>query len=237
MLVGASALIGGLWERALDLVFPRRCVGCAATGAFLCTNCLATLPRAVPPRCPTCWMPSEGPEAPCRRCRDRAFHLEATRCTFVYEGAARAAVNALKYRGLSALAESMALPMAECLAEWSPPVAAIVPVPLAGQRRRLRGYNQSELLGRELSWLSGLPLASGALVRRRSTTPQARSTDEAARRQNVAAAFALGPAAVNGAVLLVDDVLTSGATLDACARVLLDGGAGPVFALTFARED
>lgn len=237
MRVEPSALIGGLWERALDVVFPRRCVGCAATGAFLCAICLATLPRAAPPRCPTCWVPSQEPEAPCHRCRDRAFHLEATRCPFVFEGATREAVNALKYRGLSALAESMALPMAECLRQWVPPAGVIVPVPLAGQRRRLRGYNQSELLGRELSRLSGLPLASGALVRRRSTMPQARSTGEAARRQNVAAAFALGPAAVEGAVLLVDDVLTSGATLDACARVLLDGGAGPVFALTFARED
>jgi ComF family protein len=233
----ASSLIGGIWERALDAVFPRRCLGCGAAGAFLCARCLATAPRATPRRCPTCWMPSDGPDTLCWRCRERPPHFEAARCPFIFEGTAREAVNTLKYRGLSALAAGMAAPMAECLRQWAPSVKAIVPVPLVGRRRRLRGYNQSELLARELSRLTGLPLASRALVRRRSTTPQARSADEAARRRNVAEAFALGVEPVAGSLLLVDDVLTSGATLDACARVLRAGGPGPVFALTFARED
>lgn len=236
MNVSTSALIGGLWERALDLVFPPRCVACGAFGSFLCAACLSATLRAEPPRCPDCWMPS--PEGgPCGRCRRQSLAFVAARSTFVYQGAAREAVQALKYRGLSALAGAMARPMAESLREWGPPVRAIVPVPLAGRRRRLRGYNQSQLLGREVSRLTGLPLAPRALVRRRSTPPQAGSADEAARRENVAGAFAPGPAAVEGGVLLVDDVLTSGATLDACARVLLEAGAGPVFALTFARED
>ncbi len=82
-----------------------------------------------------------------------------------------------------------------------------------------------------------MPLSSRALVRRRSTPPLARAADEAARRALVADAFAPGPDVPRGAVLLVDDVLTSGATLDACARTLLSAGAGPVYALTFARED
>ncbi len=237
MRAGASSLIGVIWERALDVVFPRRCLGCGAVGIFLCANCLAIAPRAAPPRCPTCWMPGHLPDAPCRRCRERPPHFEAARCPFVFEGTAREAVNTLKYRGLSALAEGMAAPMTQCLEEWRPPVKAVVPVPLVGQRRRLRGYNQSELLAREISRLTGLPLAGRLLVRRRSTTPQARSASEEARRRNVAEAFALGPAPVAGGLLLVDDVLTSGATLDACARVLRAGGAGPVFALTFARED
>ncbi|HEU4760499.1 MAG TPA: ComF family protein, partial [Dehalococcoidia bacterium] len=82
-----------------------------------------------------------------------------------------------------------------------------------------------------------LPLAGRALKRRHSTPPLARAADEAARHALVEDAFAPGRHAVCGAVLLVDDVLTSGATLDACARALLSAGAGPVFALTFARED
>lgn len=234
---GASSLIGGIWERALDAVFPRNCLGCGTAGSFLCASCLATAPRAAPPRCPTCWMPGSLSDSPCWRCRQRPPHFEAARCPFVFEGVTREAVNTLKYRGLSALVAGMAAPMAECLLQWAPPVEAIVPVPMVGQRRRLRGYNQSELLARELSRLTGLPLASRALVRGRSGLPQARSASQEARRRNVAEVFALGAAPVAGNLLLVDDVLTSGATLDACARVLRAGGAGPVYALTFARED
>lgn len=244
MRVGVSSLLTNTWRRTLDLVFPPRCVGCRSFGSFLCPDCLATMPRAQPPRCPVCWMPvlspAEGPGAGdvCARCRGRPFAFEAARCPFVYDGAAREAVHALKYHGVSAVAEVMARAMAECLQAWGPPVAALVPVPLTGGRRRSRGYNQSELLARELSRLGGLPLATGLLIRRRGAAPQARAVDEAARRANVAGAFAVrhrGPLA--GPLLLVDDVMTSGATLDACARTLREAEYGPVYALTFARED
>jgi ComF family protein len=154
----------------------------------------------------------------------------------VYDGAARDAVLALKFRGLSAIGPLMARSMADCVSEWAPPVAALVPVPLAGHRRRLRGYNQSELLAKELSRLTGIPIAARALVRRRSTQPQARLTGNT-RRANVAGAFAAGRRVPEGGVLLLDDVITTGATLDACARALRAADASAVFALTFARED
>jgi len=137
---------------------------------------------------------------------------------------------------LSAVAPQMASLMAERLLEWSPPVQAIVPVPLGGQRRRLRGYNQSELLAKEISVLTRLPLARRALVRLRPTAPQVHQVDEVSRRRNVASAFGAGPGVPSG-LLLIDDVVTTGATLDTCARVLINDGGGPVFALTFARED
>jgi len=230
-------LLSAAWERTLDLVFPRRCVGCGTFGAFLCPACLSATPRAQPPRCPGCWNRYEGGDA-CFRCLQERPAFEAARCPFVYAGAAREAVHALKYDGLSAIAATMAAAMAGALAEWRPPVTALVPVPLAGRRRRSRGYNQSELLAREIACLSGLPVNSSLLVRRTATPPQARAAGEAARRANVEGAFAARPKAEPaGALLLVDDVLTSGATLDACARALVAGGHGPVYALTFARED
>jgi len=174
----------------------------------------------------------------CRRCDEWPFAFEAARCPFVYDGAAREAVHALKYGGVSAIAEVMARAMAECLEEWEPPATALVPVPLTGARRRSRGYNQSEMLARELSRLSGLPVVTGVLVRRRGAPPQARAADEAARRANVADAFTVRRRGrLTGPLLLVDDVMTSGATLDACARALRGAGHGPVHALTFARED
>jgi len=244
MRVGVSSLLSVAWRRTLDLVFPPRCVGCRSFGSFLCSHCLATMPRARPPRCPVCWMPvlspAEGPGdgGVCRRCRDRPRAFEAARCPFVYGGAAREAVHALKYQGVSAVAEVMAREMAECLEEWAPQAAALLPVPLTGARRRSRGYNQSEMLARELSRLSGLPVETGLLVRRRGAPPQARAVDEAARRANVAEAFAVRQRdPLPGPLLLVDDVMTSGATLDACARALRGAGHGPVYALTFGRED
>ena len=244
MRMGVSSLLSVAWRRTLDMVFPPRCVGCRSFGSFLCSHCLAIMPRAQPPRCPVCWMPvlspAEGPGAggACRRCRRQPFAFEAARCPFIYDGAAREAVHALKYQGVSAIAEVMARAMAECLDEWKPPAAALLPVPLTGARRRSRGYNQSEMLARELSRLSGLPVATGILVRRRAAQPQARAADEPARRANVADAFAVRRrSSPVGPLLLVDDVMTSGATLDACARALRGAGYGPVYALTFARED
>jgi ComF family protein len=180
-----------------------------------------------------------GSDDTCGRCCGRQFAFEAARCPFVYAGAARDAVHALKYRGVSAVAGVMAQAMADCLTKWPPQeVVALVPVPLAGPRRRSRGYNQSEALARELSRLSGLPLLNGLLVRRKAAPPQARAADEAARRANVADAFAVRwREDVGGPLILVDDVMTSGATLDACALALYEGGHRPVYALTFARED
>ena len=119
------------------------------------------------------------------------------------------------------------------------PADMLVPVPLHPRRQRARGYNQSLLLAREVSRRLDLPLATEALFRRRDTPPQARAVEADARRRNVADAFDCRSGAVAGRrVLLVDDVTTTGATLDACARVLLaEGGASSVWALTFARED
>ena len=173
----------------------------------------------------------------CLRCRAIRPSFRAVRAVFVYEAVARDAVHALKFRGLSSIAPRMAALMAERLVDWNPPVDAIVPVPLAGSRRRQRGYNQSELLAKELARLTAVPLEPRALIRPRSAPPQYRLSDRDERRRNVSGVFKSGKRVPEGGVLLVDDVMTTGATLDACARVLMETGAGPVFGLAFARED
>jgi ComF family protein len=207
---------GGVVSRALDAIFPRRCFGCRAFGAYLCEDCVASSERA------------DG---------ERHHATVTVRSVFAYAGAPRSAVLALKFDGVSSAAGEMAAPMADLLAGWVPDVHAVVPVPLGWMRRRTRGYNQSELLAREIARLAGLPLETRALRRRRQTHPQSRQPDREARLANVRDAFALGVRPVSGAVLLVDDVTTTGATLEACARVLLKGGATSVYGLTFARED
>jgi ComF family protein len=215
-------------------------------GRFICEECNAGMMAADGQRCPVCWI-GGAPER-CSRCEYFPPKFRATRSAFVYDselvpifehdGAVRAAVHALKYRGLSALAPEMAHPMIELLADWNPAIDVIVPVPLFGMRKRLRGYNQSELLAREIGRATGLRVDTSSLTRTRQTPPQVKQVGYEARMANMQSAFAARDRALDGrSVLLVDDVMTTGATLDACARVLLHAGAGPVFALTYARED
>ena len=221
----------------LDVLFPPRCVACGKQGAFLCPGCREAMPRALPPRCPLCWQPERRGEE-CGRCARTRPAFAGARSLYLFQGPVREAVHALKYNHLSALARPMGELMAAYLKTEELPVDLVVPVPLFGRRQRLRGYNQSALLARELARLDGLPLAERGLSRRRDTPPQARSVDAEARRRNVAGAFAADGRRVEGRrVLLIDDVMTTGATLDACAQALRQGGAASVWALTFARED
>jgi competence protein ComFC len=222
-----------LVSRALDLIYPPRCVGCGEFGLFFCELCIATAPRAEPPRCPRCWY--RGGEESCFDCYRHEPAFTELRSPFTYQGAVRKAVHAVKFKGVSALAPPLGAEMASTLVEWSPPVDVIVPVPLSQTRKRTRGYNQAELLAREIAKVTRLPIEPGALRRARATTPQT-EYDTIGRRLNVLDAFALGRP-VNGNALLIDDVATTTATLDACARVLLEGGAERVYALAFARED
>lgn len=225
----------GVLSKAVDLLFPRRCVGCGTFGAFLCASCLASSARAVDGRCPRCW--GIGREQTCLACYRFTPAFSGLRSAFVYGGAPRSAVLALKYRSVSSAAEEMAVPMVEALTSWNPPVETVSAVPLGSVRKRTRGYNQAELLARQVASRTGLPFAGGVLRRVKQTPPQVQQLDALTRRRNVASAFSPGNRPVTGRVLLVDDVATTGATLDACARVLLNNGALEVYALTFARED
>lgn len=230
-----AGVLRSLWQGALDLLYPPRCVGCRAYGDFVCTRCRGEMVEATEPRCPSCW--ARGAPAVCHDCRTSRPAFTAARAAFVFEGTAREAVHALKYDGVSALAPVMAREMAEQLLCWGPPVSVIVPVPLAGGRRRRRGYNQSELLAREVGRITGLRVGTRALVRRQTGAPQVHQTDRAARRRNVQSAFAPGLAPATGGLLVIDDVITTGATAHACARVLLSAGATAVYVLSYARED
>jgi ComF family protein len=160
------------------------------------------------------------------------------RAAYVYEGAARELVHALKYRGVTAAAEPMAALSAETIRSECLTFDVIVAVPLHGSRQRTRGYNQADLLALRIGAELGMPVLASALQRTRSTPQQARTSDVDERRKNIEQAFAPRPDDVRGRdVLLVDDVTTSGATFAECARVLKEGGAKRVLAFAFARED
>jgi len=233
----AITALSRLSSRAIDLLFPPRCLNCGAFGSYICDACRQAMPRALPPRCQICWMP-ERQTGSCPRCRLQKPAFEAARAAFIHTGAAREAVHALKYQGLSAIVPLMAELMADFLENHPLEADLLVAVPLHRRRQRQRGYNQAALLARELSRRLDMTTAPGAVRRLRSAPPQARLSDHDSRLANVAGAFAADPAQVQGMrILLIDDVMTSGATLNACASALREAGAASVSALTFSRED
>jgi ComF family protein len=149
----------------------------------------------------------------------------------------RQAVLQFKYQGVSALAEELAPLVNEHLRAHPTDFDLIAPVPLAADRLRQRGYNQSQVLAESLAPLTGATIAAGALRRTRGTQPQARLSGWEERHRNVDGAFEADPAVVSGRrVLVLDDVCTTGATLEACGQALRAAGARPSWGFALARE-
>lgn len=212
----------------LDLLLPPACAACGRSGALLCPECLREF---------------EPPSRP----EDRFVAPDAgmvigdavlvAAAAFAHGGSVRRALAALKYDGASRLAPILATaaaPTLEPLLAVTGP-ATLVPVPVHRERLRARGYNQAELLARELAVVARRPMAD-LLVRTRPTTKQHR-LDRAARLANLRRAFAVRPSRrAPATVVLVDDIVTTTATLEACASVLVEAGAREVYGLAVARE-
>ena len=227
--------LAALWE----LLFPTRCLGCARRGVLLCADCLQSVPWLGTAVCPRCARPSSLGGL-CRRCAAaRGPGLASLRAACRYDGVARTAIHRLKYRGARFLAPFLARLLAEALVRRPIQTDLVVPVPLYAARERERGFNQSALIAAELSRLAGLPAPGPALLTRLTYHRPQVGLSAAERRRNVRDAFACpDPAAVAGRrVALVDDVMTTGATLEACAAALRAAGASAIVGLVVARED
>jgi ComF family protein len=236
----------------LDLVFPAVCPVCERRSDDrahrpFCAACWTGLPLRVDVGCPGCARLFVGLPAGfrCEACRRAPPPFEWVRAVGAYRDGLRAAIHALKFRGRVAVAAPLAALLAErgaalvgMTAGDTVPVDAVVPVPLHPARLAERGFNQAELLAAPCARAWARPLVTDALVRTRPTRPQT-DLDAAERSANVAGAFAVRrPAALAGLrVLLVDDVLTTGATARAAARVLREAGAASVGVLVLARVD
>jgi ComF family protein len=224
-----------LRDQFLNLLFPPRCVGCHQIGTWLCAGCLSQIPRVEPPFCTRCGDAVASDNRLCARCQTSPLQIERIRAVVYFEGALRKAMHHLKYRGRTALAESLGSLMAAYWMQHPTPVDAVVPVPLHAARLRERGYNQAALLAREIARQVGLALDEQTLVRQRVTAPQV-ELNAKQRKENVHDAFRCSSNALAGKrVLLIDDVCTTGATLEACAIALYEGGTHSVQALTLAR--
>ena len=221
---------------ALNYLFPQWCLGCGREGSLICPPCRHSLSRVTPPLCPRCGRPQPSGVL-CPTCVSWPAKIDGIRAPFRFDGVMRQAIHQLKYRNLRALAPTLSQLLRDYLAANPIPAEVLVPVPLHPKRRRERGYNQSSLLARELGKLTGLAVVDDCLIRQRTALPQARSASVEDRRRNVAKAFICRDHQLQERqVLLIDDVTTSGATLDACAAAVKASGAASVWGLALARE-
>jgi ComF family protein len=190
----------------------------------------------MPPLCPRCGRP-QASGIVCPSCWQRPTEIDGIRSPFRFDEVIRKAVHELKYRNLKAVSACLAGLLADYLEANPLPGETLVGVPLHPRRLRERGYNQSGLLAGELGRRIGMPVIEDCLVRVKEAQPQVRAVDVEERRRNVADAFVCRDERVKGKrIILIDDVCTSGATLDSCAAALKDRGAASVWGLTLARE-
>lgn len=207
-----------LGERLLSLVFPSRCLLCGEItpgGADYCRRC-------------------QGPPAPLyRELPLDGGRVLPVRAAFPYEGGPRETLRRYKFQGERAprkpLGRAMTAALGDCRAE------AVAWAPLSPAKRRRRGYDQSELLAREVAKALGIPAA--ALLETVRETATQHELDRAARLENARGAYRARPEAAGKALLLVDDIVTTGATLAACAQALYDAGAREIFGLCAASAE
>ncbi len=231
-------------ESALGLLLPRRCLACGATvesDGALCVDCWPQIRFLGPPCCACCGFPFEydqGPDAFCAGCVVRRPVYDRARAVFAYDDASRGPVLAFKHADRVDAAPAFVRMLVQAGGELLGDAPLIVPVPLHRSRLLMRRYNQAAVLASALAVRTGLETVPDLLVRRRRTPPQGK-LGGAARRRNVQGAFAVRAGRAGNLpgrrVLLIDDVLTTGATVEACARPLLRAGAAAVDVLTLAR--
>jgi competence protein ComFC len=222
-----------LWG-SLDLLFPPLCGGCGGRGTHWCPDCQEQVKTIRPPYCDICGQPGKYPGL-CFRCSVDKPNFVKLRSWAVYTGPVREAIKNLKYRRGISLGIILAQHLGDLFSDLEWDVDLVVPVPLGVARLKERGYNQAVLIARPLALRIDVPCITRGLHRVKETRTQVGLSINQ-RRENVRNAFqAANDKVSNQRILLVDDVATTSATLDACASALLRAGAGEVYCLTLAR--
>lgn len=241
------------FEGLLDLLYPSACAVCGGdvvSSRCICDGCLASVPlRDMRACCSVCgkalleFERAGNAASPlvCSRCRAKRPSFDAARSAAVYSGPVRAMIHLLKYHGGFRAADDLSgLLHAAFLAYYAgEAIDAVVPVPLHSRKYRRRGYNQAERLARAIAGKTGLPLDASMLRRRRDTATQTRKS-AGERRRNMVGAFEIAHSAATRAygkcLLLVDDVMTTGATFEDASRALRAAGASRLLCLSVARD-
>ena len=220
-------------RRCAATLLPQDCFLCAAPSSdcLLCPACAASLPRLTAERCPVCALPAPA-SGICGACLKHAPHFDATQAVFRYEFPVDSLIQSLKYAHRLASADFLGKALAQISGPLHP--ALIIPVPLSAKRLAQRGFNQALEIARPLARALDVPLEIAHVHRRRDTAPQA-SLPWKERTKNIRHAFECEIDLTGKTVLLVDDVMTTGATLDELARTLKAHGAARVENRVLAR--
>ncbi len=227
-----------MFQKLLELLYPPACVACARVlpvPAFFCETCDLAVERLPPQRCHTCAEPGNFPHRTCPRCRARPPPFSRAWAPFAHEGPISRAIHRFKYEDHPELAAPLGRLLAEeCRSFLERAPGLVIALPLHPRRFRERQYDQAQLLAHQLARATGREAPIGLLTRARETRRQV-GLSEAERAHNLADAFTASPAVDGREVLLVDDVLTTGATVRSAALALRRVGAWRVEVLTFAR--
>ncbi len=225
----------------LQLLFPRRCPFCdepiPGGAAYVCVRCEKKIRVIREPYCYKCGKPVEsGEKEYCRDCRKYGHVFERGRALLLYSGEVKASIYRFKYAGRKEYAKAYAALVMQELSDYFREVDAnaIVPVPLHKKRYQKRGYNQAELLAREIGRYTSLPVLPQLVTRTRDTLPQ-KQLDRGGRQNNLKKAFKINGNDVKlNTIILIDDIYTTGSTMDAIAQVLRDAGVKQIFFLTIS---
>jgi len=226
--------LGKLIDAFLELIYPSLCAGCKGVSTEpICKDCLAKIEMINEPICRYCGRSTEYDVEECRDCRGKKLHFDGARALFEFEGTGKDIIHSFKYDRETRLAPMIAERIVE--RRWFTDLDMVTFVPLFGRKKIERGYDQAELIAKEISRLSGIRHVR--LLKRDRYTKDQNKLDHIARRKNVSGAFSstdIHPV-LEKSILLVDDVYTTGRTISECAKILKAEGAKSVYGAVAAK--
>ena len=222
--------------KLVDLLFPPCCAGCGQWGERYCISCISKTKIIQGRKCSICGEPSSGEgERICKRCQTITVYFTAVRSWAYFEDPLQKAIHKLKYKNDRSLGEVLAKPLIFLQKKYSWKIDSITAIPLDAKRLKERGFNQSVYLAKPISWETGIKY-NGSSVKRIKQTRSQVGLSSCERTNNMTGAFLADSKVVGGrSILLIDDVITTGATINACAKALIEAGANQVYGLTLAR--
>lgn len=230
-------ILGNLW----DILYPRRCAVCDSVlggkEMYVCKNCISLPVRIEGAYCLKCGKPVSGEKELCKECRETAFTFTAGRAAFVYDTYMRRSITNFKYHGRQEYARFYADTLYQMYGEEVKKTGAdaLIPVPIHRERRKKRGYNQALVLAEEFGRYVGIPVYGDFLVRTKKTAPQ-KELAGTERLRNLYEAFSINDVGWElskkiNCVIIMDDIYTTGSTMEACSRVLKDSGIERIYFL------
>ena len=234
-------------QNLLSIIFPRTCSVCGTTFYFdsttqnICNTCLDNMEKLEGLMCHKCSLPLQDGGATCRDCKNnKEIYFDVVKSPYVYSGTVKNLIKKLKYLKRTFLAKDLAIQMATFIIKEQiyKEIDFIVPVPINWMKKIQRGYNQADLLAKEISKIINKPIYSNALIRTKYTKPQFKLNKEK-RQEHLKDAFVINKKYTDAIkfknILLIDDVTTTCSTVNICSKILKENMSKKVIAVTFAR--